>query len=59
MTSGRSTFPGAATAAGPAVVGFQPARSRWTWQPRLPELWLREHEGRRFREMILEQMKKK
>ncbi len=21
--------------------GFEPVRSRWTWQPRLTELWLR------------------
>jgi hypothetical protein len=33
------------------IAGFQPVRSRWTWQPRLPELWLREQEERRFREM--------
>jgi hypothetical protein len=31
---------------------FQPVRSRWTWQPLLPELWLREHEGRQFREFV-------
>jgi|GEM_PF-2527103 len=38
-------------AAGLETGGFLPVRSRWTWQPRLPELWLREQEGRRFREM--------
>ncbi len=31
--------------------GFQPVRSRWTWQPLLPELWLREQEGHYLRLM--------
>ena len=44
-------------AAGLVVDGFQPVWSRWTWQPRLPELWMRENEGRHFREMISEQKK--
>ncbi len=32
--------------------GFQPVRSRWTWQSRLPELWLRAHAGRLSREVL-------
>jgi len=40
------------------VNGFHPVRSRWTWQPRLPELWLRENEGRQFREMMVEKKEK-
>jgi len=60
MTGRRSRTPAAAAvfeatapagATGLAIDGFNPVRSRWTWQPRLPELWLREHEGRQFREM--------
>jgi len=43
---------GPAGAAGLAIDGFHPVRSRWTWQPRLPELWLHEHEGRQFRELV-------
>jgi hypothetical protein len=39
------------------IDGFQPVRSRWTWQPHLPELWLRELEVRQFREMSGEQEK--
>jgi hypothetical protein len=52
-----TAFPavGPAGAASLIIDGFQPVRSRWTWQPRLPELWLREHEGRQFREMIVGQ----
>lgn len=66
MTEGRAWFPvtvaafgedGPAGAAGPAIAGFQPVASRWTWQPRLPELWLRVQEGLHFR-MVIEQQKK-
>jgi len=39
-------------AAGLTLDAFGPVRSRWTWRPVLPELWLREHEGRQFREFV-------
>ena len=39
----------------PVIGTFQPVRSRWTWQPRLPELWLRVQEGHHFRMMIEQQ----
>ncbi len=37
--------------------GFQPVHSRWTWQTRLPELWLRAYEGRRLREPFVGEKK--
>lgn len=62
MTGGRTQTPTTAAAfeaAGPAgdmavlaIGAFHPVRSRWTWQPRLPELWLREQEGHRLSMMI-------
>jgi hypothetical protein len=66
MTRGRVGSPatvavfgedGPAGAAGLVIDGFRPVRSRWTWQSRLPELWLREQAGRQFREMIGKQKK--
>ena len=57
-SSGRATRFAVATVepAGAAVTaGFQPVANRWTWQPRLPELWLRVEEGLRFRELIEQQ----
>jgi len=47
----------AAGTAGLVIDSYQPVRSRWTWQPLLPELWMREQEGRLFREMIEEKKK--
>ncbi len=62
MTVGRVWSPAAVAVFGehgpldnitmPVIGTFQPIRSRWTWQPRLPELWLRELEGRLSREMF-------
>jgi hypothetical protein len=40
------------------IDGFQPVRSRWTWQPLLPELWLHEQERRHFRETTFDLKKK-
>lgn len=37
--------------------GFRPVRSRWTWQPRLPELWLREQAGRLSRGVFTQEKK--
>ena len=48
---------GSSGAAGLVIGAFKPLRSRWTWQPRLPELWLHEHERSRFREMTGKQKK--
>lgn len=47
-----------AGAAGLVIDGFHPVRSRWTWQPLLPELWLREQERRHFPETTLGLKKK-
>jgi hypothetical protein len=67
MTRGRVRSPaavavfgkdGLAGAAGLAIDGFCPVRSRWTWQPRLPELWLREQERLHFRETANDLKKK-
>jgi hypothetical protein len=60
MTGGRGRARGAivylkshgASAAILETAGFQPVRSNWTWQPLLPEAWLREHEKRQFRELF-------
>jgi hypothetical protein len=38
-------------------LSFPAGPSRWTWQPRLPELWLRQHEGYQFHEMMAEKKK--
>jgi hypothetical protein len=43
---------GSAGAVSLTMGGLPPVSSRWTWQPVLPELWLREHEGRQLREML-------
>ena len=65
MTVGRVWLPAAVAVSGehgpldnmtmPVIGTFQPVRSRWTWQPRLPELWLRVQEGHHFRMMIEQQ----
>jgi hypothetical protein len=62
MTRGRVQSPAAVAvfgedgpargASGPVIDDFQPVRSRWVWQPRLPELWLHEQERLHFRETV-------
>ena len=62
MTRGRNRVPGVAAEFGeagpvgnlavPVIDAFQPVRSRWTWQPLLPELWLHEQERHLFLETI-------
>ena len=62
MMRGRGSAPSMAVTTGregptgilavPVIGGFQPVRSRWTWQLRLPELWLSEQERLRLRETI-------
>jgi hypothetical protein len=43
------------SAGGLSADGFQPVRSRWTWQPSLPQLWLQTHEGRFSRLLFAKQ----
>ena len=49
---------GSNVAVGLTMVGLRPISSRWTWQPRLPELWLSEQERLRFRKTIHDLKKK-
>ena len=54
----RAVFDAASPAAGMpglTIDAMQPVARLWTWQPRLPELWLRVQEGHHFRMMIEQQ----
>jgi hypothetical protein len=39
-------------ATGLTLGALGPTRSRWTWRPALPDLWLHEHASRQLRELI-------